>query len=102
MREAREAFSVLHDIVGADAVIEASFHGTSGGAAFHNVNGSFYDFVAEQYDGTRTTVLEQPPDAWGGRAAVEWARRLAVNPHFDPGAERLVEVAAAHDAIYGR
>ena len=87
---------------GRDAVIEAVFHGTSGGAAFRNVNGSFYDFVAERYDGTHTHVLEQPPDAWGGRAAVQWARRLATSPRFDPEAERIVEVAAALDAIYGR
>ena len=87
---------------GRDAVIEAVFHGTSGGAGFRNVNGSFYDFVAEQYDGTRTTLLVEPPDAWGGRAAVQWARRLAASARFDPEAERLVEVAAALDAIYGR
>jgi predicted dehydrogenase len=87
---------------GRDAVIEAVFHGTRGGAAFRNVGGSFYDFVAERYDGTRTTLLEEPPDAWGGRAAVAWARRLAVSPRFDPEMERMTDVASAIDAIYGR
>ena len=46
--------------------IEAHFQGTRGGAAFRNVNGSFYDFCAEHLQGTRRTVLEEPPDTWGG------------------------------------
>ncbi|HEU4629208.1 MAG TPA: Gfo/Idh/MocA family oxidoreductase [Gemmatimonadaceae bacterium] len=87
---------------GRDAVIEAAFHGTRGGASFHNVNGSFYDFVAERYEGTRRTTLAEPPDAWGGRAAVAWARQLARSHRFDPEVERLVAVARTLDAIYGR
>ncbi len=87
---------------GRDAVIQAVFHGTRAAAAFRNVGGSFYDFVAERYDGTRTTVLEEPPDSWGGRAAVAWARQLATSARFDAGMERMVDVAAAIDAIYGR
>jgi hypothetical protein len=46
--------------------------------------------------------LAAPPDAWGGRAAADWAERLAGGARFDPGAEHLVEVAAALDRIYGR
>jgi predicted dehydrogenase len=87
---------------GRDAVIEAHFHGRRGGAAMRNRDGSFYDFVAERYEGTRSTVLAEPPDAWGGRAAVEWAQRLAAGGAFDPGIERLVRVAEVLDAIYGR
>jgi predicted dehydrogenase len=87
---------------GRDAVIEASFHGTRGGVALRNVNGSFYDFVAERYDGTRTTVLAEPPDAWGGRAAVAWARQLAASGAYDASIERMNDVAAILDAIYGR
>jgi predicted dehydrogenase len=87
---------------GRDAVIEAGFHGTRGGAAMRNVNGSFYDFVAGRYEGTRSTTLATPPDAWGGRAAVEWARRLAAGGHYDPAIERMNDVAAILDAIYGR
>lgn len=87
---------------GRDAIIEAIFHGTRGGAAFRNVNGSFYDFVAERYDGTRSTVLAQPPDAWGGRAAVAWARQLRDNRDYDPYIERATDVAQVLDAIYGR
>jgi predicted dehydrogenase len=88
---------------GRDAVIEASFHGTRGGAAFRNVEGSFHDFVAERFDGTRTTRLAAPPDDWGGRAAVAWACALAQGRGgFDAEAEHFVEVAGVLDAIYAR
>ncbi|HEU4564904.1 MAG TPA: Gfo/Idh/MocA family oxidoreductase [Gemmatimonadaceae bacterium] len=86
--------------MGCDAVIGAAFHGTVGGAAMRNVNGSFYDLVAERYHGTQRSELVAPPDAWGGRAAVEWARRLAAGERFDREVERIVDVAAALDAIY--
>jgi len=87
---------------GRDAVIEAAFYGADGGAALKNVGGSFYDFTAERYRGTATETLAVPPDAWGGRAAADWARRLAGGERFDPAAERLVDVAQALDRIYGR
>jgi predicted dehydrogenase len=87
---------------GCDAVIEASFHGSKGGARLRNVNGSFYDFVAERFDGTRATVLAEPPDEWGGRAAMAWAEALAADGRFDPAAAQAVAVAEVVDAIYGR
>jgi predicted dehydrogenase len=87
---------------GCDAVITAAFYGTEGGTALRNVNGSFYDFVAERYRGTAREVLAEPPDAWGGRAASDWARRLACGERFDADVEQLVEVAAVLDRIYGR
>lgn len=87
---------------GCDAVIEASFYGTGGGASFRNVNGSFYDFTAERFHGTSRHPLALPPDSWGGRGAVAWAKQLADNPGFDPAAARLLDVAAALDMIYGR
>lgn len=87
---------------GCDAMISAAFYGTQGGAALRNVGGSFYDFVAERYRGTATETLASPPDAWGGRAAADWAARLARGERFDPAAERLVDVARALDRIYGR
>ena len=79
---------------GCDAVIEAAFYGTRGGAALRNVAGSFYDFRAELFEGTRRRVLSEPPDAWGGRAARDWALALAGGACFDPAAERLVQVAS--------
>jgi len=85
---------------GRDAIIEASFYGAHGGLALRNVNGSFYDFVAERYTGTRSTALAEPPDAWGGRAAVAWARALAAGARFDPAAEEIVTVAEILERIY--
>lgn len=87
---------------GQDAVIAAEFYGTGGGAALRNVGGSFYDFTAEVFHGTARETLATPPDAWGGRAAVDWAERLAAGEGFDAEAERLVQVAAALDRVYGR
>jgi predicted dehydrogenase len=87
---------------GQEAVISTTFYGTGGGVRMRNLNGSFYDFTAERMDGTRTSTLVGPPDDWGGRAAVEWARRLGAGERFDPEAERLIEVAAVLDRIYGR
>ncbi|HJW92984.1 MAG TPA: Gfo/Idh/MocA family oxidoreductase [Thermoanaerobaculia bacterium] len=86
---------------GRDCVICATFYGTHGSAAaFHNVNGSFYDFVAERYDKTRSRTLVTPPDAWGGRAIIAWAEQLAQSPQFDPAIDEVVKVAATLDAIY--
>jgi predicted dehydrogenase len=87
---------------GREAVISATFYGTEGGARMVNVGGSFYDFAGERFRGTQTEALTSPPDEWGGRAAVDWARRLAAGEGFDPEADRLVEVAAVLDRIYGR
>jgi predicted dehydrogenase len=87
---------------GREAVISAAFYGTQGGAALSNVGGSFYDFSAERFRGTQSEILASPPDDWGGRAAADWARRLAAGQRFDPAAERLVDVAAVLDRIYGR
>jgi predicted dehydrogenase len=89
-----------HLHAGRDAVIEASFYGTKGGASMRNVNGSFYDFVAERFNGTTRQLLAEPPDEWFGRAAVEWARRLAVDRTFDPDIEKLIAVTTALDWIY--
>ena len=87
---------------GCDAVIEASFHGTRGGAALRNVDGSFLDFTVERFHGTRRERLASPPDAWGGRALVRWAERLAAGEGFDPDTARVVDVARIVDAMYGR
>jgi predicted dehydrogenase len=87
---------------GRDAIISAAFYGTEGGIALRNVNGSFYDFSAERYRGTARETLATPPDAWGGRAAADWARRLAQDVRFDDAAEQLVSVAQVLDQIYGR
>ena len=87
---------------GSDAIIEASFYGTKGGATLRNIDGSFYDFRAEHLKGTSRETLSTPPDRWGGRAAVDWARRLAGGERFDPQAEKLVTLAGVLDQVYGR
>jgi predicted dehydrogenase len=87
---------------GCDAIISAAFYGTEGGAALRNVDGSFYDFVAERYRGTARETLAAPPDSWGGRAAADWAQRLAEGEGYAADAERMVDVSAVLDRIYGR
>ena len=87
---------------GRDAIISAAFYGTEGGARLANVAGSFYDFKAERYRGTARETLSGPPDAWGGRAAADFATRLAAGERFDAAAEQLVDVARVLDQIYGR
>jgi predicted dehydrogenase len=85
---------------GRDCVIEASLYGTDGGVSLHNVAGSFYDLRAERRRGTAVEPLVEPPDDWGGRAAVDWARRLAAGEGFDAGIERAVTVAELLDEVY--
>lgn len=85
---------------GRDALISACFYGSTGAAAMRNVGGSFYDLRAERYEGTSTISLVEPPDDWGGRAAADWAIRLASGARFDQAAGRLVDVAAVLDRIY--
>jgi predicted dehydrogenase len=85
---------------GCDAVIEVSFYGTRGGARLHNVNGSFFDFVAERFHGTRRETLSSPDDCWFGQAAVAWTEQLTKDNHYDPQADHFVDSAKVIDEIY--
>jgi predicted dehydrogenase len=85
---------------GCDCVIEATFYGTQGAASLRNVAGSFYDFQAEAFAGTSRRVIATPPDAWGGRAAIAWARQLARDPRYDSAADSLTTVASVLGCIY--
>jgi predicted dehydrogenase len=85
---------------GRDAVIGASFFGTGGGLSIHNVGGSFYDFRAERFQGTSRVILDEPPDPWGGRAAVAWAQQLSADASFDARIEPAHLVAEVIDEIY--
>jgi predicted dehydrogenase len=87
---------------GQEAIISATFYGTTGGAAFRNSNGSFYNFVAERYQGTSTEIIFEGDDAWSGRAGVEWVKQLAAGHQFDEITEELIKVAEVLDRIYGR
>jgi predicted dehydrogenase len=87
---------------GCDAVIAARFYGERGAVMLENVNGSFYDFSARLCTGTKTMSLAEPPDAWSGRAAVGWARRLQSNRRFNSEADEYIAVAHILDRLYGR
>lgn len=86
---------------GQDAVIAAEVYGTAGGAALRNVGGSFFDFRLERFRGTARETLVEPPDAWGGRAAVAWAEALGQDRSYDPEVAHIVEVARTLDRLYG-
>ncbi|MSU89206.1 gfo/Idh/MocA family oxidoreductase [Rhodobacteraceae bacterium 2CG4] len=85
---------------GQDAVISVDVHGTGGGAAVRNVDGSFYDFTAFRHHGTARECLVVPPDDWGARAALAWAARLGRDGRCDPDCAQLVSLASGLDEIY--
>ncbi|TPE51647.1 Gfo/Idh/MocA family protein [Amaricoccus solimangrovi] len=85
---------------GQDAVIRFEAFGAEGGAVIENRDGSFYDFATRLHRGTASEEVASPPDAWGGRAAVAWARALGRGARFDPSCRRLIDLARAIEAIY--
>ncbi|HEU4588245.1 MAG TPA: Gfo/Idh/MocA family oxidoreductase [Gemmatimonadales bacterium] len=85
---------------GQDAIIGATFYGTGGALGYRNVNGSFYDFAAERHTGATRHSLVEPPDAWPGRALIDWATRLAAGARFDAESEQLVRISEALDSVY--
>jgi predicted dehydrogenase len=89
---------------GQEAVIEATFYGTEGGATFKNIDGSFFRFEAYKFlQKTKRELLTTPaPDDWGGKAAIDWARRLAKGEGFNKEAYQFVKVAEVIDRIYKR
>jgi predicted dehydrogenase len=90
--------------VGREADIEIAFYGTEGGARLRNVDGSFYNFVAERFRGTQTELLSSAQDSkwqWGGFATIDWIQRLASEEPFDPAAEDFVTLAEVIDSVYG-
>ncbi|MBV8358040.1 MAG: gfo/Idh/MocA family oxidoreductase, partial [Deltaproteobacteria bacterium] len=82
-----------------DAVIAAKFYGTEGGVEFSNEGGSFYDFTSVYIYKRNRVTLSSPPDQWGGRALIAWAAQLSRSRSYDPGCERLLDVARVLDAI---
>jgi predicted dehydrogenase len=87
---------------GRDAVIEATFYGTQGGAQMRNENGSFFDFTADLFRGRNAERLASPPDEWGGRAAAEWVRKLAAGEGFSGTTTGLLQTAQVLDRLYRR
>jgi predicted dehydrogenase len=86
--------------IGRGCEIVLAVHGSAGGAAIRNVDGSFVDFRAERYVGDRTELLVEPPDDWGGRAAVEWARQLTGPAGFTAEVQHHADIAAVVDRVY--
>jgi predicted dehydrogenase len=99
--EARIACSWNLD-AGRDAVIDVSVYGTAGGAAMRNESGSFFDFSSQLFRRQNAEPLTSSPDAWGGRAATEWVRKLAAGDGFGGTTNGLIETARALDRLYGR
>jgi predicted dehydrogenase len=91
-----------HLHAGRDAVIEADFYGTEGGASLKNLNGSFLDFAAWHHTKTASQQLAEPESTWPGGAALEWAQKLAAGTRFDPAAHDFIKVSAVLDRIYAR
>lgn len=87
---------------GSDAVIAATFYGTSGGAQMRNEGGSFFDFSADLFKGRERERIASLPDAWGGRAAADWVRKLAAGERFSASTTGLLETATTLDRLYGR
>ena len=82
-------------------MIEASFYGTAGGASVRNVDGSFYDFVAERLRG-HAARADRGAAGRVGRArggGLGGARSRGAGAST-PRIESIVEVQATLDRIY--
>ena len=88
--------------IGADAEIRATFHGTEAAAEMRNCDGSFYDFTAELLKAGDRETLAEPPDDWGGRAAIEWVEDSAAGKRFRGSTSGLLETAGTIDRLYDR
>lgn len=86
--------------LGKEALIEASFYGLQGGLSLKNVNGSFFDFKTERYKHTHAQKLNEPPNDWNIKAAVNWAESISKGGRYDPEIETLIPVAETIDKIY--
>jgi predicted dehydrogenase len=86
---------------GQDAVIEAAFYGTKGGARMHNADGSFLHLSGELFQGTARQPVSGPDD-WNGRAAAQWVRQLESGEGVAATTSGLLETACILDRMYGR
>lgn len=88
--------------VGRGAVIGCRIFGTGGGAEIRNVDGSFYDFEVALHHGAESELLAGPPDAWQGRALLDWVQRVSDGSGCGDDLDKLETTAAVIDMIYGR
>ena len=86
---------------GRDAAIEAIFYGTEGGAQMRNENGPFFDsrLICSK---AATSSASPLPRRMGGRAAVDWVKKLAAGARFSGSTSGLLETARTLDRLYGR
>jgi predicted dehydrogenase len=85
---------------GCDSILRADFYGTRGGVSFHNMDGSFHNFIADRFYGSRRETMIAPLEQWDGRALMEWVRRISMGGRYNPEADRYVDVATALEAVY--
>ena len=90
-----------HLPAGSEAVIEAAFYGTRGGAVMRNVGGSLHDLHVDHLQGTRARRIAAPVTNWRQRPLRDWAARLGDGARFDAGARYIIDVATIVDRIYG-
>jgi len=86
--------------VGKDADIYVKVFGTEGGASFHNVNGSFYDFQTDVFHQNKKETIVIPPDDWGGKAIQDWAENLSKKNIFSSTNHELIKSASLLEEIY--
>jgi predicted dehydrogenase len=86
--------------IGQPAQIQMEITGTRGGAAWCNVDGSFYDFDVHLFQGTNREQLGKSRDDWGARALDTWLRQLQASNRFDAEAENIVRSAALIEEVY--
>jgi predicted dehydrogenase len=85
---------------GQEAIIGVTLYGTAGGASFHNVNGSFYDFTLERFRGTSRETVVALQENWGMGAIAEWCGKLQVSKRYDPSIDGISRSALLLDQIY--
>lgn len=86
--------------IGQPALIRMEIAGTRGGASWHNLAGSFYDFDVHLFHGTQREQLGISRDDWGTRALRAWLRQLQSSNRFDADAGNIVRSAALIEEVY--
>jgi predicted dehydrogenase len=85
---------------GADALIGMQIHGTQGGAAWRNIEGSFLDFDLWVHRGNSRELLGLSLNDWGPGALCEWIARLQHDRSFDSSTSVIAECARIVDEAY--
>jgi len=69
---------------------------------YYNVNGSFNDFESAICHGASKEIISRPPDDFGTRALINWAKDLQEDRSFRKSAFQYYNTAEVIDRIYGR